>query len=123
MSTCLIILFLSGLDPQNEDQWTEYIRKHHMKSYSTQARLWDKTRPDMLGEYAIEVDWAKSKWKEGIGQALYYSAITDRDPALILLIKNYDTDMKDCYKAIIACNKAKIKLFLFDCNKKQFIKK
>lgn len=46
----------------------------------------DKTRVDCLtNEYAIEVDWAK-KWAEGIGQSLYYAEMTDKKPAIGLIV-------------------------------------
>ncbi len=49
-------------------------------------RLPDKTRVDCLtDEYAIEVDWAK-KWAEGIGQTLYYASITNKKPAVALIV-------------------------------------
>jgi hypothetical protein len=48
--------------------------------------LFDKTRVDCLtNEYAIEVDWAK-KWAESIGQSLYYAKITEKKPAVALIV-------------------------------------
>jgi hypothetical protein len=50
----------------------------------------DKTRVDCLtDEYAIEVDWAK-KWAEGIGQSLYYAEMTDKKPAIGLIVGEKD---------------------------------
>ncbi len=47
----------------------------------------DKTRVDCLTEeYAIEFDYAK-KWAESIGQSLYYSKMTDRKPAVAIIVK------------------------------------
>lgn len=40
-------------------------------------------------EYAIEVDWAK-KWAEGVGQSLYYAHMTDRKPAIALIVGSKD---------------------------------
>lgn len=43
-------------------------------------------RVDCLTDsYAIEFDYAK-KWKEAIGQALYYGKITDRKPAVAIIM-------------------------------------
>ena len=51
-------------------------------------QLPDRTRVDCLtDEYAIEFDWAK-KWAESIGQALYYSKMTGKKPAVAIIIKN-----------------------------------
>jgi len=53
--------------------------------------LKDKTRVDCLtDEYAIEVDWAK-KWAEGVGQSLYYAHMTERKPAIGLIVNSKDS--------------------------------
>jgi len=53
--------------------------------------LWDSTRVDCLTkDYAIEFDFAK-KWAESVGQALYYSKMTGKKPAVTLIL----TDLKD----------------------------
>lgn len=55
--------------------------------------LWDRTRVDCLTkEYAIEFDFAK-KWAESIGQSLYYSKMTGKLPAVVLILTDW-TDMK-----------------------------
>ena len=47
----------------------------------------DKTRVDCLtDEYAIEFDFAK-KWAESIGQSLYYAKMTNKKPAVAIIIK------------------------------------
>ena len=51
-----------------------------------EAILWDMTRVDCLAkDYAIEFDFAK-KWAESIGQALYYSKMTGKAPAVVLIL-------------------------------------
>ena len=48
--------------------------------------LWDMTRVDcMTKDYAIEFDFAK-KWAEAIGQSLYYSKLTGKFPAIVLIL-------------------------------------
>ena len=48
--------------------------------------LWDMTRVDcMTNDYAIEFDFAK-KWAESIGQSLYYSKLTGKNPAVVLIL-------------------------------------
>ena len=75
-------------------------KKYHEKYYQTQLCkeldgemeyvLEDRTRVDYLTDgYAIEVDWAK-KWAEGIGQALYYAQMTNRKPAVALIVGKKD---------------------------------
>jgi hypothetical protein len=52
----------------------------------------DKARVDILTHTeAIEVDWAH-KWAEGIGQALYYGAMTKRTPVVLLLMNTADEE-------------------------------
>jgi hypothetical protein len=48
--------------------------------------LKDRTRVDCLtNEYAIEVDFAK-KWAESIGQSLYYAHMTNKKPAVGIIM-------------------------------------
>ena len=39
----------------------------------------------MTKDYAIEFDFAK-KWAEAIGQSLYYSKLTGKSPAIVLIL-------------------------------------
>ena len=58
-----------------------------------EAVLWDMTRVDCLAkDYAIEFDFAK-KWAESIGQSLYYSKMTGKQPAIVLIMTSL-TDYK-----------------------------
>ena len=51
-----------------------------------EAILWDMTRVDCLTkDYAIEFDFGK-KWAESVGQALYYSKMTGKAPAVVLIL-------------------------------------
>ena len=64
------------------DQWctSDFGRK--------EAVLWDLTRVDCLAkDYAIEFDFAK-KWAESVGQALYYSKMTGKNPAVVLILNS-----------------------------------
>lgn len=50
--------------------------------------LWDNTRVDCLSkDYAIEFDFAH-KWAESVGQALYYSKMTGKKPAVVLIMSD-----------------------------------
>ena len=74
--------------------------------------LWDNTRVDLVNEtYAIEVDWA-AKYAQGIGQALYYSLVTNLKPGLILLVRDKDKDRKYIYRAQSVCAKYDIRLWV-----------
>jgi len=82
-----------------------------------EAVLWDGTRVDILTDrFAAEVDWA-SKWTEAVGQAMYYSTQTDRQPGIVLLIKDFKAETKYIYRCKIVCQKLNIKMWLVDCKK------
>ena len=54
----------------------------------------DKTRVDcLLPDLAVEFDFA-NKWAECIGQALYYSKMTGKQPACVLIMENGEKDLK-----------------------------
>ena len=58
-----------------------------------EAVLWDMTRVDCLTkDYAIEFDFAK-KWAESVGQSIYYAELTHKNPAVVLILKNW-TDLR-----------------------------
>lgn len=74
--------------------------------------LFDKTRVDCLtSEYAIEVDFAK-KWAEGIGQSLYYAQITNKKPAVALIVG--DDDEKYLKRIQIVADKFDIKIIILE---------
>lgn len=53
-----------------------------------EQQMGDGTRCDIITDtHAIEVDWA-SKWKEGIGQALWYGFQSNRPAKLALIVRN-----------------------------------
>ena len=67
----------------------------------TEVRV-DGGRADIVTkDHAIEVEWA-SKWKEAIGQALWYGLQTGKTPKIILLMKNKKKD----YKYFVMLNSA-----------------
>jgi len=55
------------------------------------------TRADcILDEYAVEVDF-DSKWAEGLGQALHYGVEFEKQPAVLLILKNQDGKNRQKY--------------------------
>lgn len=50
-------------------------------------KLSDKTRVDCITKnYAVEFDFAP-KWAEAIGQSLYYGIMTNKKPAIVLILE------------------------------------
>ena len=75
-------------------------------------RLKDKTRVDCLtDDYAIEVDFAK-KWAEGIGQALFYSLMTGKEPAVGLIVGEKDARYLKRLRKV--ANKFDIEVFVLE---------
>ena len=94
--------------------------KHNEKYYQTllcerldgvmEKSLPDRTRVDCLTtEYAIEVDFAK-KWAESIGQSLYYAKMTNRQPAIGLIL-DADKDRRYLKRLNLVAKAQKIKVF------------
>ncbi len=76
--------------PQKKNERYYQIKMCNKLEGKIEYRLADKTRVDCLtDEYAIEVDWAK-KWAEGIGQSLYYGMVTNKKPAIGLIVEEGD---------------------------------
>jgi len=97
-------------------------KKYHEKHYQTllcnalegemEVVLKDRTRVDCLtDEYAIEVDFAK-KWAEGIGQSLYYGYMTDKKPAVGLIVG--EKDKRYLKRLEKVANELNIKIYLID---------
>jgi len=76
----------------------------------TEYILPDKTRVDCLTkDYAVEFDFAH-KWAESVGQSLYYAKMTDKKPAIVLIMES-DSDDKYYNRANLLAKSYNIKLF------------
>lgn len=70
----------------------------------------DKTRVDCLTDtYAVEFDFAP-KWAEAVGQSLYYSKITGKKAAIILIIEK-ENDFKYFNRAKLLADDNNIQLW------------
>lgn len=96
-------------------------KKHNEKYYQTQLcnelggvmeqSLLDRTRIDCLTEeYAIEVDFSK-KWAESVGQSLYYAEMTEKKPAVGLIVWNTEKDKRHMKRLETLAEKYGIKIF------------
>lgn len=74
-----------------QKEWCD--RFHGQMEY----RLEDGTRVDCVTKnYAVEFDFA-NKWAESIGQCLYYGIMTNKKPAVVLIIEK-PSDFKYYYR-------------------------
>lgn len=113
------------LELETERDWVNYIietQKSKIGQGRGEARLWDRSRVDILtDELAIEVDWAR-KWPEALGQAIFYGIQSDRSPAVILLLESGMGAKNQIYahRAKVACTVAGVALLLWDCDLREF---
>ncbi len=70
---------------------------------------------------AIEVDWTKNKWKEAPTQALYYSAMTNRPPGVLLLLKGATNEELHLTRCLIVCQKIDIVMWAYDTTKQKWL--
>lgn len=112
-------------EPTSENDWTSYIAEKHLNvpADKIDVQLFDRSRVDMLyGDYSVEVDWSH-KWSEGVGQALFYSKMTELKPMLLIISKDSTTEANLRYhlRARIACNAGGVKLLIYDCKRRKFV--
>jgi hypothetical protein len=70
----------------------------------------DRSRVDCLtDEYAVEVEFAP-KWKESIGQALFYGIKTGKKPGVVLIIEK-ETDERFLERLKIVGEKYDLKIW------------
>jgi len=123
---CWVTAFWLLVVVHNANADTLFTTKWHERDYQAvwcnefngevEVRLRDATRVDCVADidgvaYAIEFDYAK-KWAEAIGQSLYYANMLRREPGVVLIVENFDSDMKHINKITYAMQGAGIRLWL-----------
>ncbi len=108
--TLAMVLLVTSTSFANEREQVERLAEKY--NAKTEVVMWDRTRVDLLNKtHAIEVDWSH-KYSEGIGQAIYYAAITGKQPGLILLVKDLSKEQRFIYRAQIACNASGVDMYI-----------
>ena len=94
-----------------------YKEKEYQEAWCTaregvmEYKLPDKTRVDcLLPDYAVEFDFG-AKWAESIGQSLYYGMMTERTPAVVLILENPEKELKYLNRLQIVAEQYGIKVF------------
>ena len=78
----MVMLMSSSVYSLTESEYVDI----HCKG-EIEYRLPDRTRVDcLLGDYAIEYDFAK-KYYEAIGQSLHYGRLTGKLPGIVLIVR------------------------------------
>jgi hypothetical protein len=92
----------------HEPEWSKYLSWKW--NGEAEHRTVDGSRVDVLtDDMAWEVEWCK-KWKESIGQALFYGVVTGRKPGVVLLLRRKPSEAVYFLRAAIACREAGIEL-------------
>ena len=106
------LLLIQSVFGQGESFYAHII--HQYLEGEKEVRI-ESGRIDLLNdEYAIEIDFAK-KWKESIGQSLWYALNTNKKPGIVLIRENdLDTYHFQLYAALeYAQLLGKIKVWLY----------
>lgn len=113
MKKIILVLFIISLALPAQ---TKMLEKDYQNLWCTDGIkeyvLPDKSRVDcLLADYAIEVEFAH-KWKEAVGQSLYYGLMTNRQPG-ILLIMNSPNDEKYLKRLQVVTDRYNIKVWTY----------
>ena len=87
--TVLTALFLTLPVSAKHVHLEKEYQEHWCKAHNgiMEYELPDKTRIDCVSAYATEFDFSYKVY-EAIGQALYYSAMINKPPAVVLIMEN-----------------------------------
>lgn len=113
--------------PRTETEWMRYIHGVHYGGKGVlEARLWDRSRVDLLTiDVAVEADWTY-KWEEAIGQALHYAKRTGREPVVLLLVRDgfKDSEIMDIMRCQTALDyissHERPRLAIYDCKNRKW---
>lgn len=105
-STFLAIVLVQSSD-WNERQWSDHLAQQ--LGGTSEVRLADDSRCDILtDDYVYEVEWA-DKWKEAPSQAILYGGLTNRKPAVILLLKQGQDNKRSILRCALVCAKVGVR--------------
>ena len=90
---CLLVIGLWPVASQARDEY--FWQQRYCESVELEKHLPSGGYVDCVSdEFAIEVEWADN-WAEGVGQAFYYAAATNRKPGIILLCESSEGPVED----------------------------
>lgn len=86
IKTGILFFFMQTLSGQNEAHYVQWLNQNYFAGLTEVAV--QAGRADIVNdEYAIEVEWAY-KWKNSIGQALWYGLQTNKKSGIVLLMND-----------------------------------
>ena len=110
----LILSLAASLSPKHLHK-ERYYQEHFCKEGIMEYGLPDRTRVDCLTKtHAIEVDFAE-KWAEAIGQSLFYAHMTNKIPAVVLILET-PKDNRHLKRLMVVADKKYIRVWTIDSN-------
>jgi len=118
LTILLLSSFLQAKHIHNEKYYQRYANEAFFGG-SIEEKIKGARIDIVTDDFAIEVDFARKQY-EAIGQSLYYSMISKKRPAIILITENHRRDLKHILRCKTVCKKYDIKLWII--NKKMELK-
>ena len=82
----IIVIIFADISAQGESYYIKKLNDQYFKG-ETEVKV-PNGRADIVNDgYAIEVEWA-DKWKNSIGQALWYGLQSNKKPGIVLIMKD-----------------------------------
>ena len=105
MSRTFAILLLLCVPASAETEREACDRLAEKYAAETEVVLPDESRVDLLSETtAWEADWAE-KWPEAVGQSVLYAIWTDREPGIILLVRDRRAEKHYLLRCRLVCER------------------
>lgn len=105
----------------SEHEWTVFLEAQ-IPGAERYVTTYDGRRCDLVwAGRTMEIDWS-NKWAQGVGQSLGYADALAGAPVLILLKRSRD-DETDLHKAIGACRRGMLELWVYDCKKHEWTRR
>lgn len=112
IDTSFCEVFLNVTNQKRESSWNTALT--HAWHAESEVKI-PYGRIDILTDtLAVEIDYFK-KWKEGVGQSLYYAYVTKRAAGLALICDNHVSDSQ-LHAVKSFCNTLNIRLFILKNN-------
>jgi len=114
--TCMLavcLIFQTPTPAWHELDWEKWILREGMFEVNRRGFILpDRSEIDVESkDIAYEIDFA-NKWKEAIGQSLFYGISTGKRPGIILLMGKGNPDLERLYylRCLVVCGKHGITL-------------
>jgi len=118
-------------DDWGEVEWVDYVATTEFgmetvdgRVSGVEVRLFNNRRVDLIWKgYAIEADWS-DKIFEGVGQSLYYAAVTHKKPGLLILVRDKQAALVRIEQALLIArrNNPEIRVWAYDVRARKMLR-